>query len=74
MNLYYIVTVLANAKVNTTVRSSDVYLQFKNKEESVEGMCSHYIIIVFSRVFMLTDVDLAGRLSYERKVPGSNPI
>ena len=45
-----------------------------DKEESVEGRCSHYIIIVSSEVYMLTDVDLAERLSHERKVPGSNSL
>ena len=37
-------------------------------------MCSHYIIIVFSTMYMLTDVDLAGRLTHGRKIPGSNPV
>ena len=36
-------------------------------------MGSHYIIIVFSTMYMLTDVDLAGRLTHGRKVAGSNP-
>ena len=57
--------------MNATVRGSNVYM---DKEESEEEMCSQYIIINFSYIYMLTDAELAERLLHARKVPGSNPL